>query len=229
MTNRVLMIGKRNGETIGIRNTLMKNKACQVEIATTAKTAIQRITAQSMNLVLFNLETFNRDKIRLASDLRELGYGFPVLVLSQIVAPDTFETVERMYQTVLLEKPFENKDLLGLAEKLIHGRQVHQRIHRRFYTNQQAKIESFSGGEEQKAKLFNLSRGGAYFESSEMSEYKNGDLLRLTVPLKDLSRLYNIDARVVWNTKKGMWSGEPGVGVEFVKGTDVYRNLLQKI
>jgi DNA-binding NarL/FixJ family response regulator len=227
MNFRVLMIGKRNGETIAIRNSLDREKRFRVEIATTAKTAIQRITTQNMNLVVFNLENFTKDKIRLASDLRELGYGFPVLVLSQIVAPDTFNEVSRMYQTVLLEKPFESKDLIGITDKLVLGRPVQQRFHKRFYTNQMANISLFGGGD-LSAKIYNLSRGGAYIETPKV-ELTEGDLMRVNVSLNEVHRLYNVDARVIWKTKRGMWSGEPGYGLEFIKGTDVYRGLLKKL
>ncbi|MCB0393832.1 MAG: PilZ domain-containing protein [Bdellovibrionales bacterium] len=227
MNFRVLMIGKRNGETISIRNSLDREDRYQVEIATTAKTAIQRITTQKMNLVLFNLDTFTKDKIRLASDLRELGYGFPVLVLSQIVAPDTFDQVSRMYQTVLLEKPFEDRDLVGLADKLVLGRPVQQRVYRRFYTNQTTNV-SFVTGDESKAKIYNLSRGGAYFEAPGL-EVEKGDIIKVSVPLREVHRLYNLDARVVWKTKKGMWSGQPGAGIEFLSGSDVYRGLLKRL
>ena len=227
MNHRILMIGKRNGETLSIKNELSQGNRFRVDVASTAQDAVRRITTSTMNLVVFNLDTFTQDKIKLATDLRDLGYGFPVLVLSKIVAPDTFNEFDDMYQTVLLEKPFENKDLVGLADKLVHGNPVQQRYHRRFYTNQKAKMYSFSESQEYSGKLYNLSRGGAYIESDDVT-FSKGDLLRVNVPLQDVQRHYDLDARVVWTTECGEWAGKKGVGVEFVKGSDIYRNLLSK-
>jgi len=54
-------------------------------------------------------------------------------------------------------------------------------------------------------------------------------MVRLNVSLRDVHKKYDLDAKVVWTTKKGKLSGGKGIGVEFMKGSDVYRNLLSKL
>lgn len=228
---RVLLIGKRNEEVVGIKHMLAKNTGYDVELVSVAQKAVQRLTSQTVDLCVFNFDLFTRDKIKLATDLRSLGYEFPVLVLSRIIATDAYEAIRNMHHTILLEKPFEHKDLWGLSDKLISGRSVAQRTHRRFYTNQKAAIATFDGGTSAaNGKLFNLSRGGAYLEFGEgSSQVKQGDMLQLNVQLNEVYRQYNVSARVVWTTTEGLWGTGRGIGVEFVKAKDVYRDLLHKI
>lgn len=56
-----------------------------------------------------------------------------------------------------------------------------------------------------------------------------GDLLRLKVHLDDMERDHHIHGRIVWTTHKGHAAGGYGLGIKFMKGTDIYRNLLDKV
>lgn len=226
---QVLLIGKRNEEVVALKQQLTKTTGYEVELVSVAQRAIQRITAGKVDLCVFNFDLFTKDKIKLASDLRSLGYDFPVLVLSRIISTDSYEAIRNMHNTILLEKPFEQKDLHGLSEKLINGTNVHQRHHRRFYTNQKALISPFQGGDATLAKLFNLSRGGAYLESTEKPKVKKGDIVQVNVQLNEVYRQYNVNAKVIWTTTDGLWGTGSGYGIEFLKAKDVYRDLLHKI
>jgi Tfp pilus assembly protein PilZ len=77
--------------------------------------------------------------------------------------------------------------------------------------------------------MFNLSRGGAYFEMGKRPVMNVGDLLRLKVHLSDVEREHHIHGRVMWTTHKGHAAGGYGLGVQFMKSTDIYRRLLEKV
>ncbi len=225
---RLLVIGRRGGETSAVREKLARNKLYRVEAADVATDAIQKMKDPSLNLVILNLESFTRDKTRLTNEMREAGHSFPVLVLAKVISPDSYRIIESLEKTILLEKPFEEKDLYGLVDKLVQGRRVAQRIHRRFFTNQTAAIHNMKDEHHLRAQVYNLSRGGAYFEMDQ-HDINRGDMVRVNVNLSEVSRNYSVNARVVWATQQGPESGRPGVGVEFLKAGDVYRNLLSRI
>lgn len=226
--SQVLLIGKRNEETVALKQQLTKNTGYEVELVSLAQRAIQRLSQGKVDLCVFNFDLFTKEKIKLATDLRAFGYDFPVLVLSRIIAQDAYEAIQNMHDTILLEKPFEQKDLTGLSEKLIKRHPVQQRFHRRFYTNQSTLVSPFAGGTPLEAKIFNLSRGGAYMET-KAPELNVGDIVQLNVELREVYRRYNVNAKVIWKRSESIWGQGMGHGLEFIKAKDVYRDLLHKI
>ena len=225
---KLLLIGRRGGETSLLREKLARNKLYKIEVAEVATEAIERMRDPELNLVLLNLESFTKEKTRLTNEMRDAGHDFPVLILARVIAPDSYKTIEAMERTILLEKPFEEKDLYGLVDKLAQGRRVEQRIHRRFYTNQAAEVLNFRDEAKSPARVFNLSRGGAYLEM-ENHKMMTGDMVSMNVNLNEMSRSYKVNAKVVWSTASGYQTGRPAVGVEFLKAGDIYRNLLSRL
>ncbi len=225
---QVLLIGKRNEESVALKQQLSRNTGFQVDLASVANKAIQQLTSGNVDLCVFNFDLFTQDRIQMAMDIRSLGFDLPVLVLSRIIAMDAYEGIQNMKNTILLEKPFEQKDLTGICEKMIARMPVNQRFHRRFYTNQWTSMSPFKGGDASEAKLFNLSRGGAYLEVPNAA-VKTGDVVQLKIQLQEVYRKYNVNAKVIWTNKVGVWGTGAGVGLEFLKAKDVYRDLLHKI
>jgi DNA-binding response OmpR family regulator len=226
---QILLIGRRNEEIVGIKGMLARNTGYEVELVSVAQKAVQRLTQRDIDLCVFNFDLFTKEKIKLATELRGLGYNFPVLVLSRIIATDAFDAIGDMKSTILLEKPFEQKDLIGISEKMIRKADISQRIQRRFYTNQEASVSAFGGADKVDAKVFNLSRGGAYLEHKGNQNMAKGELVQVNIQLNEIYREYNVNARVVWSSQKGIWGTGKALGVEFVKTQDIYRDLLNKI
>lgn len=226
---QILLIGRRSEEVVGLKYMFARNSGYEVELVSVAQKAIQRLTRRDVDLCVFNFDLFTKEKIKMATDLRTLGYEFPVLVLSRIIATDAYEAIKEMQGTILLEKPFEQKDLLGISEKMIKGAQVAQRVQRRFYTNQKAFLSGFGADTKTDAKLLNLSRSGAYIEHKGGASPGKGELIQLNVQLNEVYREYNVNARVVWSSNRGVWGLGRGLGVEFIKTQDIYRDLLNKI
>ncbi len=228
MKDRILVVGRMNPESLAIQKSLKEDGHFDVDLVTRAPDAIEMITRQNVDLMIMNLQNFTKNKIQLAHDLRNLGYNFPVLVLAHIIATDTYKAISELPNTVLLEKPYEIKDLTGISEKMIDGRTVHQRIFRRYLTNETAELELFKNGQAITGKIRDLSRGGAFVEY-QGPEIVVGDMVRMNIELKQVSRHYEVNAKVVWSTKKSPFGAEPGIGVEFIKQQDYYQNLLRKM
>lgn len=223
-----ILISPRNGDAYKIREEIERNKLYRVQLIETAQEAMQRLNRGSINCVVFNFETFTTSKIPLIHSLRDIGFSSPVMVFATHIQKEALEAVRRLSLSVVIEKPFESKDVWGITQKLVQGKKVNQRVFRRYYTNQNATLEKTASGEMLNGHIFNLSRGGAYVEVHN-GNFAAGDMLKMTVHLDKVSRAYNVDAQVVWSTTKGFWQGRPAVGLQFMKAGDVYRNLLDRL
>lgn len=185
------------------------------------------ITHKSIQLFIYDTGEFNEEEAQFLREIRNLGYIYPILVLAKNV-DEVMEASEK-FKAHFLEKPFEFKALRGVTRKLMTQRTINQQRFRRFKTHQNAKVETYLTAESLDSKMFNLSMGGAYVEFAGKPTIGVGDIIRIQVPLQDLERRHQMNAKVVWTTRKGSYSGGFGVGVRFVKDKDVYRQLMDKV
>src|SRR5690606_33010112 len=133
------------------------------------------------------------------------------------------------FKAHFLEKPYELKALQGVARKLMVQKSINQQRHRRFKTHQQARLETYVTAETMDSKMFNLSKGGAYLEFSVRPDLGIGDIVKLQIPLAEVKREHEVNAMVVWTTRKGSYSGGFGVGLRFVQEREVYRQVLERM
>lgn len=228
MLYNFLLISQQNEDAKRIKEELERNRLYKVEVVDQASLALDQIRQAKVDCVVFNLDTFNNEKITFASHLRYCGYNFPIIMFAKNIDKNALSALTRIPKTVMIEKPFESKDIWGIAEKMVQGKNVPQRIHRRFYTDQKANLVHATIGTKLSGRIFNMSRGGAYLEI-EQGDLKFGDVVRLSVQLDKVSKAYVVDAKVVWASKQGFWQGKPAAGLMFLKAGDVYRNLIEKL
>jgi len=212
--NNILVISKNGSETETLSKELRTQEDCDVVVASTPDEAIEIITMDRIDLVVFNIELFTRKRLQTATDFRGLGYTFPLLVLAHTVLPEIYYNLEQMESTVILEKPYDHKDLMGLTEKLVDGVTVKQRIFRRYDTNQSA--DFLAKQYVTPIRIKNLSQGGAYLECDASSRLVIGEKVKLEIPLNQVSKTYKMEAKVVWVMPEKIL-GKVGVGVEFIR------------
>jgi hypothetical protein len=151
-----------------------------------------------------------------------------LIVADSLKVHNFLSNVDRL-KSLYLPKPFEFKALRGITQKLVVTRAVPQQMHRRFRTQQTAILEAFASGESLATEFYNLSVGGAYLEFSDSKPRLGvGDLVRFRVNLSDVEREHSVNARVIWTTRKGVHHGGFGCGVRFIKGGDIYRQLIDR-
>jgi Tfp pilus assembly protein PilZ len=187
------------------------------------------LKTKPMHLVILQTGILVSEDIKYVQHLRGLGFQHPVLVLTDKIGPVNIESSAEKHKLYFLERPFEMRCLKGLTRKLLATRTVPCQEFRRFRTNVHAVMETFISGDKYDTHMFNLSMGGAYFESSKKPQVSIGDLLRLKVSLNDMDRDHHMHGRVVWMTPKGPTAGGYGLGVKFIKSTDIYRKLLDRV
>ncbi|MCM2281533.1 MAG: PilZ domain-containing protein [Bdellovibrionaceae bacterium] len=177
----------------------------------------------SVSMVIINTPSFTVPARVAITDARRLGYRGPILVISKMDSVEGVREIRAMEKVVLLERPYEVKDLQGIVRKFILARKVEQRVFRRYHTVQKAEVEVVGYEKKSITTLFNLSRGGCYFEFPRTMNVKVGDTLKMTIELAEVNRRYAMPAKIVWMTTAGQ-SGGHGVGVEFIGRGNVEAN-----
>lgn len=226
---KFLLVSKKSADSVRITQEIEKNKRYRVTGVESAVEATSAISKGGIDCLVFNFETFSLSKTKLVTDARNLGNKFPIIIFAALVQKEALEHVKKLGNVVIIEKPFESKDVWGICEKFVQGRKVNQRIFRRFFTDQSAAVEKTGSGETMNVNIYNLSVGGAYVELPSGGNIAAGDIINMTIHLDKVSREYKVDALVVWASPSGFWKGNPAAGLRFMKTNDVYRNLLDKL
>lgn len=226
---RVLLSCKSVDDARFLKNYIETELPFQVMLAFDQKGIETAIKGKSFHLMMLQTGNMAAQDVAYARSLRTLGYNHPLLMITDQIGDANIEELSEKLKLYFLERPFELRTLKGLARKLMAARTVPQQVFRRYRTNLSATLETFISGETFHSHMFNLSRGGAYFELSKRPTVNVGDLLRLRVHLSDVEREHSVHGRIVWFTHKGHAAGGYGLGIKFMKSTDIYRNLLDKV
>lgn len=211
-------------------NSLVEIVPGGARITTTRPQATKLELGGNPDLVIFNFNDWNQNELQFVEGLRKEGYERMIMILAKADAPTAVQNLALLERVVYLEKPFEIRDLVGIAEKAISQQTVAQRIYRRFNTEQQATVE-FSGGETGgnraiASRIFNMSKTGAYLELNSLQDVSVGETVKLRMELEDVSRTYVMPAKIVWTQIMGR-TGGTGVGVHFTGRGAVRRHIFQ--
>jgi len=200
-----------------------------VHTSHSSKDAMQELSTGMYSLVVFNLKNFNQKKLALSKQLRKDGHNIPLVALANTSDFNTLLEISNLKKTVVLQKPFSDKELSGLIKKLIAGSDVSQQIYKRFKTNQLANLEIYPTGESHHSHIFNLSHSGAYLEVPQEANFQTGDMVRINVKLSQLNRHHDVHAEVVWMKQDASWNQGRAVGIRFMDKDEVYSHMLSNI
>lgn len=167
-----------------------------------------------------NIDSRVLDKI---SWLKSAGCIFPIMIISEKIQEGATHKLKKFEGVHVLMRPIYENNIVGLVKKLLVTRGVPKQIFRRYNTNQIAQIESTRSGENILTCMFNLSQGGAYVEFKDITSVGVGDLYKIKVNIENANQ-YTINAKVVWTTQAGRFSGRFGCGLKFLdtKETQAY-------
>lgn len=211
-------------------NSLVEIVPGGARITTTRPQATKLELGGNPDLVIFNFNDWNQNELQYVEGIRREGYERMIMILAKADAPTAVQNLALLERVVYLEKPFEIRDLVGIAEKAISQGAVAQRIYRRFNTEQQATVE-FSAGDSGASRaiasrIFNMSKTGAYLELNSLQDVSVGETVKLRMELEDVSRTYVMPAKIVWTQIMGR-TGGTGVGVHFTGRGAVRRHIFQ--
>ena len=222
----MLLQGKALVEVKEVKDYLESRLPYPIDLSSTPKESINLLGSRPYSLFICTMNAYEQQDLDWVKEIRAGGFSQPILILAKELDHAAMTASILNERVHFAEKPFEMTSLKGLVMKLIKQRNIPQQKYKRFRTNQKLAIESYSTGEVIESSMYNLSVGGAYFESSDKCKASIGDLLKMSVNLNDVSSRHMMNARVIWTTKKGSYSGGYGMGVKFVKNEEVYKQLL---
>jgi Tfp pilus assembly protein PilZ len=227
---KILIHGESTNEIMSISSVLEANMSSALIASNRIERSIELVSQDNFNLLVFECGKFDSLRAQAVQQFRASGYNQNILLVTEEVDHlETFIKNQTKNRIHLLMKPVSEKDLFGLSKKLIHSRKIPQQVFKRFRTDQSIKVEPLLKGDAFVSKMFNLSKGGAYFEFNGEIPLGTGDLLRLHIPLMDVSKSHVLNGRVVWTTRAGKYTGQGGIGVRFLNAKDTHRHLLEKI
>lgn len=94
---------------------------------------------------------------------------------------------------------------------------------KRFNTKEMAQVEVYGRMGKVFCKMSNLSASGAFLEIIN-SNYmpRSGDLVRMTILLRQINKTHVIDAEIIWS--RGL-----GLGINFLKKSDLVEKLSGRL
>lgn len=181
---------------------------------------------RNMDLLIYNNpNSLNMSLQQQISGWRRNGFLSSILLLTKVSDPSAMSSVESLSSCVLLEKPFEEKDLKGITEKFLNTIQVQQRKYRRYSTQQMVDISSYVTDFRTPSKVDNMSLGGLRVEGP-VANLRVGEVVKINFSLDKLNVERVMNGRVVWVDAD---RPRPTAGIQFMKETEVYTHLLREI
>ncbi|MCB0379256.1 MAG: PilZ domain-containing protein [Bdellovibrionales bacterium] len=222
---KILMVSKNESDNPLLRKKLepIEQQVGAVQYISARPANMSTLLESDLSLLIFNCPHFTtalRDHI---NHWRSSGYLGPIVILAKVHDPVTLNNLADMQNVAIVEKPYENKDLQGVAVKLINEAKVKQRRWRRYDTDQTAWLESYTSEFSVSTVIKNISKGGACI-SGDLSTMSKGDLLRIQFDLDEINKSHTMSAQVVWTS--GEVGGERMAGLQFVSKETVYQSLL---
>lgn len=185
---------------------------------------LSAVMGAGYNLLIYNCQYFSASMRYEIQNLRTSGYLGPVMVLGKVPDANTLDRFSDIRNVTIVEKPYENKDLQGIAIKYLNDAVVEQRRHRRFGTSQFVRLESYNKDFAAESMLSNISKGGAHV-SGELNDITRGDLIRMSFHLEEINKSRTVSAEVVW-TQGEVGTQERCAGLRFISKAQVYQSLL---
>lgn len=189
----------------------------------------KQLESRVFNLIIIESKVFDFTEYKTILEYREDGLTSPILfVAEKLNIPQNYYMNESI-NLHFISKPYTEKNLLGIARKLLAQKTIPRQRYRRFNTNQIAQIETLSDGSNRLTSMYNLSKGGAYCEFEGGQQMSIGELVRLKIILSETNTEHSVNAKVVWTTARGRFSGRQGLGVRFLSVKDSYREMIEKL
>lgn len=228
---KILMQGLDIDSLKDLRSQIESHLPCPILMAVNGREVHDLLSKNNFHLFIYNISHFSSEQCETIKIYRQLGLSAPALIAADSVQTPIFYDLREQYKLHWLPMPYPGNELVSLVKKLISARKLPQQMYRRFHTNQPAAIEPLmtTGSQAIQSSMYNLSKGGAYCEHGGPAQLGIGDLVRMRIALSDMHRDHTLNAKVVWTTKKGRFSGRTGLGLKFVTPADVHRYLMEKL
>jgi Tfp pilus assembly protein PilZ len=225
---RIMIVSDTEKTSSEIRFAIERNMSHQVVQVYNRGDMKKNLETTVFNLVIIDSVLVDERVHEKINWFRSVGCVFPILVVAENMTPRYAQKLAVIEDVHALMRPYYEKNIVGLVRKLLVARRLPKQIYRRFNTNQMGHIEGLVSGDSLLISMYNLSQGGAYIEFDCAKPLSVGDLYKLSVQIENSKNQYSFNAKVVWTTPEGRFSGRFGCGLRFVTAKETHHTLLMK-
>lgn len=224
----VLMFPEHKSDAAELEATVRSTGHCTVEVIETATQLISRVTQGDVNGLVCSVVNFDLPLMNLLSKAKDLCRSMLTVVVSEKVDEKVVSALKRADRIVSVDKPHSIKSMSLLCERIVQGQAIAGRNHKRFTTNQSARIQKLESNEVMDAHVYNMSKGGAYLELAK-GAMKVKDVVKVVIQLDKLGKEHVVHGRVMWTVPRGLSENKFGLGIEFINSDEAYISMLEKI
>lgn len=226
---KILLAGESKETSREIKESIEAHLPYQLYAAYDVIATEKQLESKVFNLLIMESRIFSMEEYQTILEFREDGLTAPILyICDQLKIPKDYFLNENI-NLHFVTRPVSEKNILGITRKLLAQKTIPKQKFRRFNTNQIAQIETLTDGDNLLTSMYNLSKGGAYCEFDGGKQMSIGDLIRLKIILSETNTEHSVNAKVVWTTSRGRFSGRQGLGVRFLTAKDSYREMIEKL
>ena len=195
------------------------------------KSRYQSLSKKQIDLLIIETLRPNDEDVAFVKEVRFWTAEVPVLLVCNEYLETDADKFPKEGRPHFFDCRLGESKFLGMARKMMKTKHIGAQVHKRYLTNEKALIEMIKDGKQIGSDMYNLSRSGAYFEFDHKDNFKfnTGDVVRMTVSLDTVQRSHDLSAKIMWTTQRGRYSGRQGVGLKFIKGDEVYKQLLSNL
>lgn len=202
---------------------------CQIERVPVANEITSRLANITGNTcIVFNAVTFDTAALMLIEAFSMLFSSVTVIIVTANVEKEHRKRIRKLKHLVLLEGAYDANTFRELCEKVTKGQEVYQRSHERYPTSQAVELEVLSSKTTFRALMRNMSRGGAYFDVDAEAAIEEGDLVKITIQLDQLSRAHQVYGEVMRYAQDAFGPGKAGFGIRYISSDELFSALRDK-
>lgn len=117
---RSILIADDNDDVAEALATALRGSGYDVQTAGNGRTALERIEAKSVDLLVTDVDMPEMDGLKLCRRLRAGGHDFPIIIMSgSLAAPEFLAVFERAGATDCIAKPFSPQELIEKIRVLL--------------------------------------------------------------------------------------------------------------
>ncbi len=175
-----------------------------------AEGGVRKLEGQTDGIII-NSEEWLPAYEKLVFSFRDNGYRGPMLILAKTPASFQPPTSRAFDKIVFLNRPYNEKEMIGLVRRMVLAPLVAARQFPRIETNLACELTLTDRPGIFSAVVKNLSKGGCFIELAKALHVRIGDEVNLRIHFVNPKRSIEAKGRIAWTKGKGN-----GYGVQFM-------------
>jgi Tfp pilus assembly protein PilZ len=213
-----------------LQNEIEQGGIGKVEKAKTLEIAKDKIVAGLVDALILNLKDFSVKEVKTLEMFCSLKPNLAIVAVSRHVDEIAYDLVKDQKNIILVQRPFKEAKIIALlCKRVVTTKDPFKREHWRYPTSQKSSIEILSNQRVHWGSVSNISRGGAFFESTHQVDVIERELIRLNMNLNEISKTHVINTEVAWIAPWDPEAKNMGLGLKFIDSKDITELFYKKL